>query len=494
MIEPEYGLGKTSSIKVTFNNRNHHYPFSSHSWTVLSDNKCFKELDKSAFVHSGTGIPQELKPFFHIEDLRYGEKIFIKLILDDHQYEAYFTMDMEETRTRLFWRNSNFESILRTTWPDLYNAAVQDSFPNNTLPHLHFEAISEDRRTFKVTLVDTNNRSIRPLVLYEDYTRSEVHDIFDYNSKFTPQAGTWGLQGIIKLPNTYKSFVFFVTYGRVQGDHTFDEGIDENGILIWQSQPHQKLSTRQIRELISHDYLSDNIFLFLRTSDKRPYTYLGRVAYLTHDNELEQPVWFKWQILNWNLPNDKASSMSLTISSTINDDNSVPDIEQKDILIETPPPPKSSKQSEGQKTTKFRGRHVNFADADEKNRKLGIAGELLILDLEKQSLIKNGRPDLAQKVDHISQTQGDGAGYDILSYTVTGEPKYIEVKTTTGGANTPFIMTITEVAYSERYYANYYLARVYDYSWGTNSGKFYVEQGYVGKFFNMTAIQYRLVK
>lgn len=33
----------------------------------------------------------------------------------------------------------------------------------------------------------------RKLIKYQDYTRREVHDIFDPTSPFTAQRGTWGL-------------------------------------------------------------------------------------------------------------------------------------------------------------------------------------------------------------------------------------------------------------------------------------------------------------
>jgi hypothetical protein len=36
------------------------------------------------------------------------------------------------------------------------------------------------------------------LALYHDYPRKQVHDLFDPESTFTPQACTWGLQGIIE--------------------------------------------------------------------------------------------------------------------------------------------------------------------------------------------------------------------------------------------------------------------------------------------------------
>jgi hypothetical protein len=66
---------------------------------------------------------------------------------------------------------------------------------------------------------------MRSLVLYQDYTRDEVHDLFDPTSAFTAQAGTWGLQGIIEIPDRPRDYVFFVTFGKSQAAHQFDEGI-----------------------------------------------------------------------------------------------------------------------------------------------------------------------------------------------------------------------------------------------------------------------------
>lgn len=59
----------------------------------------------------------------------------------------------------------------------------------------------------------------KALIKYKQYNRKEVHDIFEPTTDFTPQAGTWGLQGIIRLKHNPKDFVFFVTYGSTQGEH-----------------------------------------------------------------------------------------------------------------------------------------------------------------------------------------------------------------------------------------------------------------------------------
>src|SRR5215472_3108956 len=118
----------------------------------------------------------------------------------------------------------------------------------------------------------------------------------------SPPRGTWGLQGIIQIPERAQDYVFFVTFGQKQAEHEFDEGITADGVLRWQSQPKQRLNDSSIRNLVRHDEDQNSIYLFLRTSDWRkgsvvPYTYLGRLKYLVHDHDREQPVYFTWQIL-----------------------------------------------------------------------------------------------------------------------------------------------------------------------------------------------------
>ena len=86
------------------------------------------------------------------------------------------------------------------------------------------------------------------------YTREEVHDIFSPATTFTPSAGTWGLAGIVRVPERPGDFVFFVTLGQQQGDHAFDESINVDGVLTWQSQPSQTLTERRIVEFINHEF------------------------------------------------------------------------------------------------------------------------------------------------------------------------------------------------------------------------------------------------
>jgi hypothetical protein len=83
-------------------------------------------------------------------------------------------------------------------------------------------------------------------------------------------------------------------------------------------------------------------------------------------------------------------------------------------------------------------------ERDHLNRNLGKAGEAFVLDIERKRLSELDRPDLARKVRWIAAEDGDGAGYDVLSFNLGGESRLIEVKTTNGSARTPFFLTRNE--------------------------------------------------
>ena len=80
----------------------------------------------------------------------------------------------------------------------------------------------------------------------------------------------------------------------------------------------------------------------------------------------------------------------------------------------------------------------DVAGRDERNRALGRAGEERVVAHERSALKVAGRDDLARQVRWVSEEDGDGAGYDIASFTPDGQERLIEVKTTNGWERTPF--------------------------------------------------------
>jgi hypothetical protein len=295
---------------------------------------------------------------------------------------------------------------------------------------------------------------VKKLIKYDKYNRNEIHDIFSPHTTFQPSRGTWGLQGIVKVPNTKRDYVFMVTFEQSTVTYNFEESVTDNGILTWQSQPQQHFEEKRILHFINHDHEKDNIYLFLRTNKKSLYTYLGKLAYFSHDHERERPVHFKWKILDWDITDEVLATMKLRLLPSNSADSS------SNQLIISNPPYETNINSKDEHS--FIGKKIDFAENEKNNRELGLAGEELVINKEKEYLIQNGRYDLAEKVIHTSQVIGDGTGFDIMSFDLEGTKKYIEVKTTKGGAGTPFYISSSEYqfAYDTN---NYFLYRLYNF-------------------------------
>src|SRR5271154_505244 len=109
-------------------------------------------------------------------------------------------------------------------------------------------------------------------------------------------------------------------------------------------------------------------------------------------------------------------------------------------------------------------RKFNPVERDFRNRKLGREGEELVLHFERERLKQRDRSDLAKKIRWISEEDGDGAGYDILSFDEKGKERFLEVKTTVGADTTPFYITRNELSLSSERPEAFRLCRVFDFS------------------------------
>jgi hypothetical protein len=339
------------------------------------------------------------------------------------------------------------------------------------------------------TLKAQNCKEVMSLKKYKSYSREDIHNIYSRDTRFTPGAGKWGLHGIVSIPNTKADIVFFVTFGTTQAGHTFKEGITEDGVLTWQSKPGQKLGDPQIKRLINHDFETSNIHLLLRTNSKDKYTYLGKLSYELHNPEKEKPVQFQWQILDWGVNQELFDKIGLKLGDAeLESDPFTPKLnfKQKNQLIKTdylPIPKKQRKISEpGTKILK-----IDFLKIAKNSKQNGDNGELLVVDFEINKLKKFG---IDKEVLHKS-LEGDGHGYDIESYDEKGEKIFIEVKTTVGGLNTSFDVSINEVLVSNKKNKSYYVYRLYNYDKDMNSAEFYILNGNIEEHFNLNATQYK---
>ncbi len=146
-------------------------------------------------------------------------------------------------------------------------------------------------------------------------------------------------------------------------------------------------------------------------------------------------------------------------------------IQIKNETVESGISEKSSTEREikkrREKKRRFTARKVDFEKINRGNRELGLLGEQFVLELEIQKLPS----ELAQKVRHVSVVDGDGTGYDILSYRVDGTPSFLEVKTTTGPKTTPFFLSENERIFIEEYRESAEIIRVYEFDRELKTGK-----------------------
>jgi hypothetical protein len=108
-------------------------------------------------------------------------------------------------------------------------------------------------------------------------------------------------------------------------------------------------------------------------------------------------------------------------------------------------------------------RKFDPAARDARNRDLGRRGEERVVFSERARLSELGRDDLARKVRWVSEEDGDGAGFDILSFDGRGRERLLEVKTTTGHQTTPFFLTENERLLSIERPEAFRLVRLYDF-------------------------------
>ena len=124
-------------------------------------------------------------------------------------------------------------------------------------------------------------------------------------------------------------------------------------------------------------------------------------------------------------------------------------------------------------------RKFDPAVRDDRNRQLGEAGERFVLEVERERLTRLGLSYRLGDLRWVAKEDGDGLGYDIRSFDDTGrQERFIEVKTTRGGALTPFFLTENERYVAEGLEGRWQLYRVHAFA---NTPQIYTVSPPLGK-------------
>ena len=110
------------------------------------------------------------------------------------------------------------------------------------------------------------------------------------------------------------------------------------------------------------------------------------------------------------------------------------------------------------------------------------------MKFEQHRLLKARRENLADRVEHVAKTQGDGIGFDVLSFDADGRERFIEVKTTTFAKETPFFVSSGELRFAEKNAERFSLYRLFEFR---KAPKCYVLPGVIQNHCVLDAVTYR---
>jgi hypothetical protein len=131
---------------------------------------------------------------------------------------------------------------------------------------------------------------------------------------------------------------------------------------------------------------------------------------------------------------------------------------------------------------------VNYLEIEQANKLIGISGEKIALEYERWRLINLGKASLADHIEWVSQTQGDGVGFDILSRNENGTDRFIEVKTTKLTKEAPIFFSKNEFDFSASNKSNYYLYRVFNLR---DNPRLFIVNGSFNEFCNYQPVKFK---
>ena len=210
-----------------------------------------------------------------------------------------------------------------------------------------------------------------------------------------------------------------------------------------------------------------DLYLFARWEWHEKWIYLGEVHVLSYeDNVVEadpegnKTFWMQYQLT----------------SKVIEDDLCEEEIESGTLTL-TDCHPKRTVRNKTERKFRVTEKKTIFWKQKE-TKKLEILEKNALWNTRK-SLIDWGKKDLADSIEHVSMTQGDGTEYDIKSFNEDGTDRFIEVKTIKQAIDAEFLISPNEIKFSELSQENYYIYRICNLKFNPLNGFLYINPGNV---------------
>lgn len=148
------------------------YPFRIHSWVVYSPNVAVKIMDKSSFLHNGSGIPKGIVSFFSYDPGNDPKPI--TLLYGDTRFTATLTPDNEDqrNRVRLFWRG-DFSKIIAERFRHHLYLFAQGNNLQSAPPEIRFERYLTEADTYRVEFIVPEEVTLDSI----SYDAENLHDL-----------------------------------------------------------------------------------------------------------------------------------------------------------------------------------------------------------------------------------------------------------------------------------------------------------------------------
>ncbi|MFL1405873.1 DUF3883 domain-containing protein [Marinobacter sp. M1N3S26] len=163
------------------------------------------------------------------------------------------------------------------------------------------------------------------------------------------------------------------------------------------------------------------------------------------------------------------------------------DVDYHRLVVEPPVISHKAQESPATYAPTRQASKRDYVAREARNTALGNAGELLVMHYEEFRLRQAGKTTLAERIEHVSTTQGDGLGYDILSFDASGQERFIEVKTTAFAKETPFFASRNEVSLSSEARNQFHLYRLFEFR---RSPKLFTLAGRIDDYCELDPVSY----
>ncbi len=168
------------------------YPLQSYSWQVISQTIAQKRLDKSAFLHNGTGIPVEIRKFFDIEGMNLDSKLLVHLDFNGKMFLANIEIVNEKNpRTRLIW-GSDFSKEIQQLYSKWFSYFSNDGVYNESTPIIKFEKTSVPSQ-YKIEFIESKSDEDQDQIISQNIILKNLPIIkkFHYAQKAKPEYYYW---------------------------------------------------------------------------------------------------------------------------------------------------------------------------------------------------------------------------------------------------------------------------------------------------------------